>query len=133
MPFLCCCSKELPQCPLGKSLDALAQDLPERASQLPGTETPHETNLRIRRGRNGRPMKSRYLKTRVDGKDISTHRHVMEQHLGRKLLTDELVHHKNGNRHDNRIEDLEVTTHKTHSQRHNQRYPRTKVCEVCGK
>ena len=36
------------------------------------------------------------------------HREVMERRIGRKLHGDETVHHKNGDRSDNRLENLEL-------------------------
>lgn len=41
---------------------------------------------------------------------ILEHRYVMEQHLGRQLEAHEHIHHKNGDRHDNRLENLELWT-----------------------
>lgn len=46
------------------------------------------------------------------------HRILMEKYIGRKLGKDEVVHHRNGIRTDNRIENLEVMSHSEHSHLH---------------
>lgn len=49
-----------------------------------------------------------YVRRRENGKWITQHRAVMEQVIGRPLLRHESVHHKNGQRDDNRPENLEL-------------------------
>jgi hypothetical protein len=42
----------------------------------------------------------------------------MERYLGRQLRPDEVVHHRNGTKHDNRIVNLELMTPVDHAKHH---------------
>jgi len=50
----------------------------------------------------------RYKTMTINGKSVRIHRHLMETHLGRKLNSQEHVHHINGDPFDNRLENLMV-------------------------
>ena len=54
----------------------------------------------------------------IDGKPILEHRHLMEQHLGRSLLSTEICHHRNFDPADNRIKNLEILTRAEHLAAH---------------
>lgn len=55
----------------------------------------------------------------LDGdKSIKEHIKIMEEYIGRKLKEDEVVHHINGVRDDNRLENLKLMTRGEHSSLH---------------
>ena len=66
-------------------------------------------NLELRvSGTGGYLTHNGYRRIYMVGYDILEHRYVMEQMLGRPLRRDENVHHRNGDRLDNRPENLEL-------------------------
>jgi hypothetical protein len=62
-----------------------------------------------------------YLLMSRDKKVIPEHRWVIEQHLKRKLRRDEVVHHINGIKSDNRIENLSVMKNIDHCLLHGEK------------
>ena len=58
--------------------------------------------------RAGCTTKAGYRQFSIECRTVFEHRIIMERHLGRALTSKEVVHHINGDRADNRIENLHV-------------------------
>jgi hypothetical protein len=58
------------------------------------------------------------MMTDKTGKRQPEHRAIMEKHLKRKLSIHEIVHHKDGNKKNNRLSNLEIMTAEEHTSLH---------------
>lgn len=78
----------------------------------------------VRRGPDHPQFLKSYIKlgyryvTNDKGVKVQEHRLVMEAYLGRKLRNDEVVHHINHNKLDNRVENLRVMSNEEHMALH---------------
>lgn len=78
-----------------------------------------------------------YYVVKREGKQIREHRAIIEDTLGRKLKTNEHVHHINGDKRDNRLENLCVIIglehHRLHAELYRKEHGRIVKCNNCGK
>lgn len=122
---------------LGRSMAAIASELgsstgtvlkwchkygiPSRstsaANKLAANSTRYPTGANHPRWKGGRFVHPRtgYVYLYVNGKYRSEHRLVVEKRIGRLLSSDEIVHHVNGIKTDNRYENLRLLTSREHS------------------
>ncbi len=78
-------------------------------------------------------MQNGYKMIYVNGYPVREHIYIMEKHLGRKLKKDEVVHHINFKRSDNRLENLKLMTRAEHTGLHaKQRYKAYRMATING-
>lgn len=65
---------------------------------------------------------------------IRLHRYIMSEHIGRPLREWERVHHINGDKTDNRLENLQLMTNTEHDRLTRNPNPvHEKICYLCGR
>jgi len=70
-----------------------------------------------------------YIRDTERGRAVQEHRKIMELHIGRELNRNEVVHHKNRNKSDNRIENLELLKNNSDHRKH---HATKEPCAYCG-
>lgn len=89
------------------------KNLPKK---LKGKDNPHwKGGIHYRKDGYILVRKGIFKKTDTGTKYILQHRLVVEKFMGKKLLRNQIVHHINGIKSDNRIENLKVMTQSEHA------------------
>jgi hypothetical protein len=91
------------------SVDKFLKQKPRYSRPNDGKDFKHDGYLLLKVGKHPRAMSSGFVKRAVL---------VMEQHLGRYLLSSEHIHHINGIRDDDRLENLILVTNSEHAKLH---------------
>lgn len=63
-----------------------------------------------------------YIRLTIDGVEILEHRYVMESKLNRKLSTEDIVHHIDGNPANNSVDNLIIVSREEHGRIHHGSY-----------
>ena len=90
----------------------------------------------VRRALNGSGYRrpDGYIRVYRNGKHDLLHRWIMRDHLKRPLTRFEIVHHKDGNKRNNKLSNLEIMTLPNHNRHHFTKIKNgMKPCSACRK
>lgn len=71
-------------------------------------------------------LNKNYKQSYLDGATKREHQIIMEEHIGRKLRKGEVVHHVDGNKRNNNLKNLILTTRSEHAKIHAKELDRSK-------
>ena len=87
---------------------------------------PHPHTGGISKNRQG------YVREYINGKYVFQHRLVVERAIGRKLRDDEIIHHKDRDKSNNSLDNLEILSSSEHTKIHESELKNAKKAEADG-
>lgn len=111
------------RCDCGKIKIALAKTLRNGGTKSCGClyieESINKCKLRAKPLWSKRVSAKGYVEIKTNFGYMREHIYIMEKHIGRKLVDDEVVHHIDRNKQNNNIDNLQLMTHGEHTALHN--------------